>query len=532
MTGLTGTGVLSRLALRRDRIILPVWVYVITALVVGTAWTFRKVYTPVTRAQLQVTAGHNPAFLFLYGKLYGTSVGALTGWRYGVWASILSSLVAIVLVIRHTRADEEAGRLELIGAGVVGRHAPLTVALVVAGTASVGLAVLITAALSVLGLPVAGSAALALAIAAGSLAFACIAAFAAQIAPGARTARGIAVGVLGAAYLLRAIGDAAGSQGPGWLSWLSPLGWMEFTRPFAGDRWWVLALPIGLAVLAGGAAYAVAARRDYGAGLLPSRPGHPQAGRLLRGPSGLAWRLQWGALAGWAAGFAFSAAAAGAAAKGIGSLLGGSTQLKHVFTSMGGQAALTNAYLAAVMSMAGLAAAAYAVAAVNRLRNEETEQLAELVLATATGRIRWALSHVTVAAAGAAVLLAVAGLAAGLGYGLRAGDPGAEVTRLLGAALAQWPAALAVAGTTIALFGGVPRAAVAGGWTVVSAVVLVAFFGPLLPFPGWMMDISPFTHVPKLPGAPVHAAPLLWLALTAVLLTAAGLTALRHRDIG
>ena len=83
----------------------------------------------------------------------------------------------------------------MIGAGVVGRHAPLTVALVVAGTGSVLLAVLITAALTVLGLPAAGSAALALAIAATSLAFACIAALAAQIASGARTARGIAAAV-------------------------------------------------------------------------------------------------------------------------------------------------------------------------------------------------------------------------------------------------------------------------------------------------------------------------------------------------
>ena len=112
-----------------------------------------------------------------------------------------------------------------------------------------------------------GSAALALAIAATSLAFACIAALAAQIASGARTARGIAAAVLGAAYLLRAIGDSAGAQGPAWLSWMSPLGWIEFTRPFAGNRWWVLALPLALAALAGGAAYAVAARRDYGAGL-------------------------------------------------------------------------------------------------------------------------------------------------------------------------------------------------------------------------------------------------------------------------
>ena len=532
MNGLAGTGVLARLALRRDRIMLPAWVYVITALVAGTAYTFKKVYTPAARAQLWVGGGRNPALLFLYGKLYGTSTGALTAWRYGVWAAIFAAIMSITLVIRHTRADEESGRLELIGAGVVGRHTPLTVALSVAGSGDVVLAVLITGALTFVGLPAGGALTLALAISACSLAFAFVAALAAQLTSRTRTARGIALGALGVAYLLRAVGDSAGAHGPSWLTWLSPLGWTELARPFAGDRWWALALPLVLAVAAGAAAYGVAARRDYGAGLLPDRPGHSRGGRLLGDPLGMAWRLQRGSLAGWAAGFVFSCAAAGAAAKGIDALVGGSTSLRHEFTRLGGQSALTNAYLAAVMSMAGLAAAAYAVSAVLRLRSEETAGLAEPMLATATGRIRWALSHVTIAVAGSGALLVTAGVAAGLGYGLRAGDAGTEVASLVGAALAQWPAALAVAGAAVVLFGAFPRAAVAGGWTAVSAVVLAVFFGPLLRFPQWLLDISPFTHVPKLPGATVQAAPLLWLTLAAALLGAAGLRAFRLRDIG
>jgi ABC-2 type transport system permease protein len=193
---------------------------------------------------------------------------------------------------------------------------------------------------------------------------------------------------------------------------------------------------------------------------------------------------------------------------------------------------VTNAYLAAVMSIAGLAAAAYAVSAVLRLHSEEAAGLAEPVLATACGRIRWALSHVAIAVAGSGVLLVVAGVAASLGYGLRAGHAGTEAASLTDAALAQWPAALGVAGATIVLFGAFPRAATAGGWTMVSAVVLAVFFGPLLRLPQWVLDISPFTHVPKLPGATVHAAPLLWLTLAAAILAAAGLAALRQRDVG
>jgi putative exporter of polyketide antibiotics len=187
------------------------------------------------------------------------------------------------------------------------------------------------------------------------------------------------------------------------------------------------------------------------------------------------------------------------------------------------------------MSLAGLAAAAYATSAVLRLRAEETGGQAEPLLATALGRTRWALSHVAVAVVGAAVLLAVAGVAAGLGYGLRTGSAGPEVARLLGAAMAQLPASLTVAGAAVVLFGLLPRASVAGAWTVLGVLVVIALFGQVLRLSQPILDVSPFTHVPKLPGAAVTmlttGTPLLWLSLAVVALVAAGLTGLRRRDI-
>ena len=531
-TPLANTGALARLAFRRDRIMLPAWVYVITAAIASNSYSLNKLYpTAADRAQLAASGGRNPALVFLYGRLWGDSLGAVSAWRYGVWAAIFAALMSVFHVIRHTRADEEAGRLELVGSAAVGRLAALTAGLLVALAANVVLAVLLGVVLVVLGLPVAGSVAFALAITTCGLAFAAIAALAAQLAAGARAARGIAIGVLGAAYLLRAVGDASGEGGVSWLTWLSPLGWTEMLRPYTEDRWWVLALPLALTAAATAGAYVLVMIRDHGAGLLPDRPGSATASVWLRSSFGLAWRLQRGTLYGWAAGFAFTFAASGAAAKGIGSLLGGSSQLRNAFTRLGGQAGITDAYLAAIMSLAGLAAAAYATSAVLRLRAEETGGQAEPLLATAIGRTRWGLSHIAVAVAGAAILLAVAGVAAGLGYGLRTGSAGPEVARLLGAGMAQLPASLAVAGAAVVLFGLVPRASVAGAWTVVGVLVLIALFGQVLQLSQPILDVSPFTHVPKLPGAAVTAAPLLWLSLVVVALVAAGLTGLRRRDI-
>src|ERR1700722_11241147 len=275
---LTGAGALARLALRRDRIMLPVWVYVVIIGVSSNAYTFAKLYkTASSRAALVASGEGNPALLFLYGRLNGNSVGALTAWRYGVWGALFAALMSVFLVIRHTRGDEEAGRLELIGSARVGRQAPLASAIAVAVLGNVVLTVVLCLVLPPLGLPAAGSAALALAIGTCGLAFTGVSAVAAQLTAGARSARGLAIGVLGVAFLARAVGDAAGAGGPAWPTWPLPLGWTEMLRPFAGERWWVLALPLGLFALCSGLAFALAARRDAGAGLFPDRPGRPAA---------------------------------------------------------------------------------------------------------------------------------------------------------------------------------------------------------------------------------------------------------------
>lgn len=530
---LTGAGALAKLALRRDRIMLPAWLYVVIIGVSSNAYAFVKLYqTTSDRAALVASGESNPALLFLYGRLNGDSVGSLTAWRYGVWGALFAALMSVFLVVRHTRGDEEAGRLELIGSARVGRQAPLVSAIAVAAGANVVLTAVLCLVLPLLGLPVAGSAALSLAIGTCGLAFTGVSVTAAQLTAGARSARGLAIGVLGVAFLARAVGDAAGANGPSWLTWVLPLGWTEMVRPFAGERWWVLALPLALFAAGSWLAFALAARRDHGAGLFPDRPGRPGAPAALRGPFALAVRLQWGSLAGWAAGFAVTWAVSGAAGKGIAQLVGTSGALKEEFTRLGGQSAIVNAYLSALMLLAGIVAAAYGVSAVLRLHAEETAGRADPVLAGSVGRVRWGLSHVLVAVGGTAVLLVVAGVATGLGYGLSVAGAGGETARMLGAAIAQLPAALVIAGVAMLAAGALPKACVAVGWLAVGLAVLLNIFGQALQLSHWVLDVSPFTHAPRLPGGTADVAALAWLCVIGVALCALGLAALRRRDIG
>jgi len=530
---LTGSGALAKLAARRDRVMLAAWIYVITILVVSTGYSFKGLYkTLASREALVAGISHDPTTLALAGPVWGTSVGALTAYKVGASAAVAAGLMSIFIVIRHTRADEEAGRLELIGSTAVGRSAALAVGVLLAAVANGVVVLLIFAGLAIVGLPAGGSAALGLAIGTCGLLFAAVAAVTAQLSGSARGARGIAICVLAAAYLLMSAGAAAGTSGPGWLMWLSPIGWANQVRAYAGDRWLVLALPLAATVVVAAAAAWLAGRRDLGAGLVPPRPGPAQAARSLRSPLALAWRLQRISLIGWAAGVFVAGAAFGSIASNIGSLLGSGSQARDAIARLGGQSGLTDAYLAAMMGILGLVTAAYAISVVLHLRSEETSQRADPVLASAAGRLNWGASYLIVAAAGSAVVLAAAGLGAGLSFGLRAGTTGTQLPRLLGAALAQWPAVLAVAAVAVLLFGLWPEACVAGGWTALALAAAVVLLGPTLRLAQPIQDISPFTHVPKLPGGTVSAAPLVWLTLAAVVLTAVGLAGLRRRDIG
>jgi len=526
-----GTGALLRLALRRDRVVASIWIVLFVVMAASSSSASQALYTTMeSRVQAAAAVNNTPATLALYGRVFDpTSLGAVSLFKLGALGAALVALVAIFTVVRHTRAEEEAGRHELIGATVVGRYAALTAALLLAVGTSVALAVLTALSLVGTGLPASGAIAFGLSWAGAGIAFAAVGALAAQVTEGARTANGIGAAVLAAAYLLRAAGDASGVDTSTWLSWLSPIGWAQQVRPFAGDRWWVLFYLLVFAVLVSAAAYAMVARRDHGAGLLPQRPGRPTATAALRSPLALALRLHRGGLTGWTIGIALGGLIMGSIASQVGEFAD-TDQVREMIMKLGGERGLTDAFLSAEMSILAIVVSAYGISAATRLRAEETAGRVEPILATRTTRVRWAGSHIVVALAGTTFLMTVVGLFAGFAHGAASGNM-AEIGRVLPAALAQLPAVWVLTGITVAVFGLAPGLIMAG-WGALVAFVVLGQLGSVLGLPDWMMDISPFSHSPQLPGGEASATPLILLTAIAAVLVVAGLSAFRRRDLG
>ncbi|MDQ2756231.1 MAG: hypothetical protein M3Y71_06650 [Actinomycetota bacterium] len=419
MSGYAGTGRLLRLALRRDRVLLPVSGALLVALAGGSASATLGLYSDPGAAVAAAEAIQtSPAVVGMYGPLADPSnPDSIAAFKTLMMGAVIVALFTISLVRRHTRGDEEPGRVELLGSTVMGRRAPLTAAVVLASGAVLVVSLLAGLSMVAAGLGLRGSLAFGAEWATAGLAFVGVTAVAAQVAATARGCAGLASAVLGVSYLLRAVGDTSPSVS--WLVWVSPLGWVEKVGVYGPDRFVVLLLGAALAASLVAASYTLLERRDLGAGLFPTRAGPAVGASSLGTPLALAWRLQRGLLVGWVVGYAVLGLVLGAVVGSASSFVTDDS-VRAMLQKMGGDAeTLADLLVSTELHFMAIGAAAYGIAAALRLRTEEGDLHTEQVLATHATRRAQLGAHALVALGGSALLMVVVGL--GLGVSTRGG---------------------------------------------------------------------------------------------------------------
>jgi len=526
MTAFTGTRHLVRLILRRDRLRLPIWIIALTAVTGASASAVINVYTtPREIASYGATVGGSAAGRMMNGRPDALdTIGGIVAYETTMNALVVTALMVTFLVVRHTRADEESGRAELLRATVTGRHAATAAAVLVAAAASVLVGVLDASVLLANDLPAEASLLHGAELTGVGLVFTAVAAAAAQVTASARAALGIAGAVLGGTFLLRGIGDVGGNA----LTYLSPLGWAQAVRPFGDARWWPILLLLLLAgAILAGTAY-LTAHRDQGAGLIQPRPGRPRARPALGTASGLAWRLQRGLVLGWAVGLGVGGALFGSVGPEVLEMVESNPELARAIGASGG--AIIDSYFATTLATMAVIGTGFGVSSALRFRSEETAGRVEPLLATGISRTRLALGVLAVTVVGTLVQLAAMGLAAGLTYAVVTGD-GSAVGPLVGAALALAPGCLAVCGVAVLLTGWWPRATLAA-WAVLALAFLQVYLGELLRLPDWLSAASPWWHLPRQPLEPFAPGSALGVLAVAAGLAAVGVAGLRRRDIG
>lgn len=527
MTALTGGRPIGRLLLRLDRAWWPLWVTLMVLVIAVTPGTFEGLYPDVAdRAGLTQQIGSNGSLKAITGPTYDLSTpGGFMAWRVYGFIVLMGALVSAMSVIRHTRAEEESSRLELLRSGVLGRYTSLAMALLSAFGWSVITAIGATAVLVAVGTPFAGS----LAVGAGLLltmtAFTGIGAVAAQVSEHARTSRAFVGGVVGLAYVLRAMADASTSLTA--LGWVSPLGWPQRIRPYADERWWVLLLPLALTVVSVTLAFVLERRRDFGGALLATRLG-PATGRM-GSVEALTARLQRGSLIGWVIGMGLASVGFGLLAPGIADIFKDNPASAEMLRRMGGAQILIKAFCAAMLPILAAISMFHGVSAVGRLASEETDGRAEYLLSGAVPRLRLFVSHAAWAVVGACLLATLNGVGMALGYHLAGGREALAGSIVVGGLVYLAPMLVVVGLASVAV--GIGTRWARAGWAAAVVVLVLAWVGEVLRLPDRVLDLSPLRHVPAMPGHEMQWTPVLVeLGLAAGLLVA-GAALYRRRDL-
>ena len=527
----TGTAALLRFTLRRDRFRAAAWVLGIGLAAFYFANAIQLVAETDEELRALTVMFTDPIGRMMTGPGFGMddpSHERFFASGYVLYIYILMALMSVFTVVRHTRAEEQTGRAELIRANVVGRHASLSAALLLTVLTNSAAAVLVWGAGLAGGFSAEGSALVAAGGLATGLSFAAAAAVTSQLSESSRSAAGAAGGLIGLAYLIRMVGDAA-EPGGSTASWFSALAWAQQTAPYVEDRWWPLLLPVGAAAALTWLGYWLSTKRDVGASLLPTRLGRAAARPSLGTPLGLAAHTLKGTLRGWGIALVLTGLMFGSFAQ---TIVDAADDLPQEMAQLFAGEDMMQGYLAYMAGFMAVFISAAGVGALQQLRGEENRGRAEYVMSAPVNRTAWLGAHLSVLLLGLMLLLVLVGAGMGLGALASLNDDGARYFgELFLAAVLQAPAVLAVIGVVTALFGWIPKAAGPVGWVIVGFAAAMTSFGSLLQLPDFVLELNIFGHLAQYPVEDVHWTPLLVLTMMGAAGTALGLLGFNRREV-
>ncbi|MEI6360914.1 MAG: ABC transporter permease [Actinomycetes bacterium] len=525
---LAGTGTMLRLVVRRNRIRLVVWWLVIVGLFAYVEVYYKDIFKAQAALDDFASISNVPSIKALTGLAAApATMGGAVWTKIWMTCALMLAFGVVFLVTRNGRADEEAGRTELLRSRVLGLHAyslaSWLVTAVLCILVGVGVAVVsIAGGLDPAGSGLTGSLVLGASITGVGLVAIGVAALAGQLTSTSRAANGLASAVLGAFYILRMMGDL----GDGRLTWVSPVGWGQEMQPWGANRWWPLGLMLLLTALLLAVAARLEAHRDLGAGLLPDRAGRASAPAGYAWPLGLALRLQRGPIIGWTLTVVLSALMFGSVIDAMTTMMADASDTVTALMRGTGVSAL----LSLLVTMIAMITTVFAIQTTLSLRGDEASGIIEPQLAGAVSRTNWALQRLVIPVVGSAALLVVGGGLMGLGYGASIARNDQTLTLAL-AALTYWPAVMIFVGIAVALFGWLPRLSIALSWGVLAAMWIVVLVGDALHLPAWLLDLLPFSATPYQPLEPMSWTPVLVMTVVAGLLCWIGLARFRRRDV-
>jgi ABC-2 type transport system permease protein len=520
---------LARLIVRRDRIRIPLWLIGITFFTLIVPLAYDDLYGSDQERQGMAETMANPAMTAMVGQgnLENYTVGAMTSHQMLLLTAVVVGLMNILLMNRHTRVDEEEGRIELIRSLPVGRLANINATLLILVLINILLALINGFGLYALGiesLDLEGSLLYGAALGGTGIVFAGITSVFAQTSESSRGVVGYSIAALLAAYLIRAIGDVSSET----LSMVSPLGWVTKTEAYWNNNWWPILLLIGGAAILFILANYLNSIRDLEAGFFPARPGREKASVFLQSPLGHALRLQRTGMIAWAIGLLILGLSYGSVLGDLESFFSDNDMLREMLVQEEGYS-LTEQFIPMLMMVMSLLAAVPPVMAMLKLYGEEKKNRLEQMLAASVSRTKLMGSYCFIAVLNGFIMVSLTAI--GLwSAGTVVMDEAFTFGTIYGAAIVYYPAVLVMIGIAVLLIGYLPKiSSFVWGYLLYSFIIL--YLGGMLDLPEWLGKLSPFGYIPQLPVEEMEWIPIIILSVIAAVLIIAGFIGYSKRDI-
>jgi len=518
--------------MRRERVISAIWIALLIIVVAGLAAPMAEMIDATSLMAFGMTM-ENPAMIAMMGPAYGIenyTFGAMYSNTMLLFSAMAVAVMNIFLVVRHTRADEELGRYEVLRSLPVGRMSNLAATIIFAADVNILISVLTGLGLFLLGdysMTFGGSMLFGAAMGVTGLVFAAITALFSQLSPTSRGTTGYAFMTLGVFYIMRAAGDINNEV----LSLISPLGLVMRAQVYVENNVWPILVLLAITAIIAIIAFKLNSRRDIDQGFIPQRAGRPEAKKSLLSPFGLSKRLLMGSLITWII-VMFSLGAS------YGSILGEIEEFVAGFelyqVMLGDAEGFTTVVLFAAMQNAMMSTIALIplITIILRARSEEKEGRTEAILSAVVGRNTYLASFVGIAFVSSIVLqlvtpfgLYVAGVAV-------LPDPSElPLGTLLQGSLAYLPAMWIMMGMATLLVGALPKAT-AAIWAYFGFAFFMSFLGRMPDvLPAWVSYLSPFHYIPELPMDNINIPILITMSAIAICLTIAGFFFYNRRDI-
>ena len=526
----TNTGVLSRLILRRDRIRIPVWIISIVLFTVMIAVVLPDLYGTGSERQIMAETMRNPSITVMLGPGYGLdnyTDGAMMAHFMLVFSAVATGIMGILLTTRHTREDEEEGRIEMIRSLPVGTLSPLASTFIINTLTSIIIFILVGIGLFSLGIDTIdlnGSMLYGASLGAIAIFFSALTGLFAQLTSNNRASLGFSFSLLIFFYMLRGIGDVGNEA----LSLISPLGLILRTEVYVNNYWWPVFATLGISLLIFTLSLYLNSIRDLGAGFLPTRSGRKNASKFLPSPLGLSLRLQRTSIIAWIIGIFILGVSYGSILGDLEGFLGTSDIIKQMLPEAEGMN-MTERFVTMLMTIMSILGTIPILIYVLKVNDEEKRNRTEQVLSKAVSRnsLLGSYTIISVVAAPLIQLMSVLGLWSAAVFVM---DDVIALETFFKAGFVHLPAMWIMVGLAVLLIGFIPKLS-SLTWAYLGYSFFVVYLGDMLQLPDWLAKLSPFGHIPQVPIEEVRLSTMVILIIIAILSIVAGFIGYNKRDI-